>query len=158
MTSFIAAAASVLLAYMIATSHLPGLASAQMTPSSSPMPDSSTSPQSSVLPESLQSLDSEIRPVAQDIGEPLQNNTTSNITQLATLPSIVNQPIIPASLTPVSAESNDDDSGDDFNDDDSGDDSNDDDSGDDSNDDDSCDDSNDDDSGDDDSGNNDGDG
>ena len=132
--SCIMVAAFILFACLAITSYILGPVSAQITPSltSTSTPDSLTSPQSSVMPESLPSLDSEIRPVAQDTAD-LQNSTTTNITQLATISSTTtNQPIVPASLAPVSTESNVD-SGDydDSGDGSSGDDSNDDDNGDD---------------------------
>ena len=43
--------------------------------------------------------------------DPVQNSTASNITQLATVPPTENQPITPASLTPVVEESDESDSG-----------------------------------------------
>jgi hypothetical protein len=77
-----------------------------------------------VLPESLPSSDTGIEFVAQNMTDPVQNNTSANITQLETIPSIIDQPITPTSFTPVSKEfDNSDDSGDDDSgDDDSGDD------------------------------------
>ncbi|MGH9974463.1 MAG: hypothetical protein ACRD8Z_01310, partial [Nitrososphaeraceae archaeon] len=123
----VVAAAFILLASIAVTSYLLGPVSAQITPSVS-TPDSSTISQSSVLPKNLQSADLEGGFTAQNTAGSVQNNATTNITQLATIAPIVEQPITPASLAPVSAESsgdsNDDDSGDDSNDDDSGDDSN----------------------------------
>jgi hypothetical protein len=145
----------VLLATISVLSHLPDQALAQITPSALTS-DSSTSPQSSVLPQNLPSSDSEIGFMAQDSANSIQNSTAGNITQLATILPIIDQPITPASFIPISEVTDDsDDSSSDNADDDSGDDdSGDDDSGDDdSGDDDSGDDdSGDDDSGDDDSG------
>ena len=111
------ATVSILLAAMAAISYTPSPASAQITPSSSGQ-------------QSAGSL-------AQDTVGLVQSNSTANITQLATVPPTVDQPIIPASSGPVNTESDDDsdDSGDDSGDDDSGD--NDDDSGDNDDDDDS---------------------
>lgn len=88
---------------------MPHQASAQITPSAvAPMPSgSSTGPQSSVLPESLPSIDTGIEFVAQNITDPVQNNTATNITQLATIPPVIDQPITPTSFTPVSEESDD---------------------------------------------------
>ena len=159
--SFVAVAAAFLFVSTPAVSFEPGPAWAQITPSTL-TPDlsdtASLGPQSSVLPEILPES-SGIGFVAQDTADPIQNNTASNITQLATVPSTVNQPIAPASLTPVVEESDESSSssggsGDDDEDENDSNNSGDDDSGDDdSGDDDSGDDdSGDDDSGDDDSG------
>ena len=106
------ATVSILLAAMAAISNTPSPASAQITPSSSGQ-------------QSAGSL-------AQDTVGLVQSNSTANITQLATVPPTVDQPIIPASSGPVNTESDDDsdDSGDDSGDDDSGDNDDDDDSGD----------------------------
>ena len=105
--SFVAVAAALLFVSTPAVSFEPGPAWAQITPSTL-TPDlsntASLGPQSSVLPEILPES-SGIGFVAQDTADPIQNNTASNITQLATVPSTVNQPIIPASLTPVVEES-----------------------------------------------------
>ena len=105
--SFVAVAAAFLFVSTPAVSFEPGPAWAQITPSTL-TPDlsntASLGPQSSVLPEILPES-SGIGFVAQDTADPIQNNTASNITQLATVPSTVNQPIIPASLTPVVEES-----------------------------------------------------
>ena len=105
--SFVAVAAAFLFVSTPAVSFEPGPAWAQITPSTL-TPDlsdtASLGPQSSVLPEILPES-SGIGFVAQDTADPIQNNTASNITQLATVPSTVNQPIAPASLTPVVEES-----------------------------------------------------
>ena len=105
--SFVAVAAAFLFVSTPAVSFEPGPAWAQITPSTI-TPDlsdtASLGPQSSVLPEILPES-SGIGFVAQDTADPIQNNTASNITQLATVPSTVNQPIAPASLTPVVEES-----------------------------------------------------
>ena len=157
--SFVAVAAAFLFVSTPAVAFEPGPAWAQITPSTL-TPDlsdtASLGPQSSVLPEILPES-SGIGFVAQDTADPIQNNTASNITQLATVPSTVNQPIAPASLTPVVEESDESSSSsgsDDNEDENDSNNSGDDDSGDDdSGDDDSGDDdSGDDDSGDDDSG------
>jgi hypothetical protein len=143
--SFVVAVFSVLLASLAATSYIPGPASAQIVPSTS-MPDSSANPQSSVLPKSLQPADSGIEFMPHPAS--VQNSTTTNITQLATVLPTVDQPITPSSIVPISEDSDDsDDSRDDGDENNSG-----------SNDDNGDDDSGDDDSGDDDSGDDDRDG
>jgi hypothetical protein len=120
--SFVATV-SIVLAAMALISNPPSPASAQIVPSSSDQQPASS--------------------LTQDTMGLVQSNSTANITQLATVPTTVDQPIVPASSGPVNTDSDDD--SDDSGDDDSGDDG--DDSGDD--DDDSGDDD-DDDSGDDD--------
>ena len=117
----VVAAAFILFASIAATSYLLGPVSAQISPSVS-TPDSSTSPQSSVLPKNLQSADLDSGFTVQDAVGSVENNATTNITQLATIAPIVEQPIIPASLAPASPESSDDSNDDDSGDDDSGDD------------------------------------
>lgn len=142
--SFVVAVSSVLLASLAAISYIPGPASAQIVPSTS-MPDSSANPQSSVLPKSLQPADSGVESMPHPAS--VQNSTTTNITQLATVLPTVNQPITPSSIVPISEDSDDsDDSRDDgdennsgSNDDSSNDDSGNDDSGDDDSDDDDSD-------------------
>jgi hypothetical protein len=81
----IVAATSVLLAFMSVPSQTPSQVSAQITPSSA-----------------LESQDTEIGFIAQDPAEPVQNSTSANITQLATILPAASQPITPASFTPVS--------------------------------------------------------
>lgn len=105
LTSFVVAVSSVLLASWAATSYIPGPASAQITPSTL-TPDTSTSPPFSVLPKSLQSADTGIEFMPQSTASPVQNSTTTNITQLATIPPTVSQPITPSSL-PISENSDD---------------------------------------------------
>ena len=94
--SFIAATAILLAAMSV---FAPDQASAQITPSN------------------FQSSDSRTGLMGQDPADPIQNNTASNITQLATVPPTVNQPIRPASLTPVVEESDESSSSSDGNDD-----------------------------------------
>ena len=81
----IVAATSVLLAFMSVLSQTPSQVSAQITPSST-----------------LDSQDTEIGFIAQDPADPVQNSTSANITQLATILPAASQPITPASFTPVS--------------------------------------------------------
>jgi hypothetical protein len=147
MMSFVVAVSSVLLASLAVISYIPGPASAQIVPSTS-MPDSSANPQSSVLPKSLQPADSGIESMPHLAS--VQNSTTTNITQLATvLPTVPDQPITPSSIVPISEDSDDsDDSRNDSDENNSSDDGDENNSG-------SNDDSGDDDSGDDDSDNND---
>ena len=66
-------------------SQTPSQVSAQITPSST-----------------LESQDTEIGFIAQDPADPVQNSTSANITQLATILPAASQPITPASFTPVS--------------------------------------------------------
>ena len=81
----IVAATSVLLAFISVPSQTPSQVSAQITPSSA-----------------LGSQDTEIGFIAQDPADPVQNSTSANITQLATILPASSQPITPASFTPVS--------------------------------------------------------
>ena len=81
----IVASTSVLLAFMSVPSQTPSQVSAQITPSST-----------------LESQDTEIGFIAQDPADPVQNSTSANITQLATILPAASQPITPASFTPVS--------------------------------------------------------
>ena len=67
--------------------------SAQITPSFTPEP-----------------ADFRIGFMAQDLADPVQNSTSANITQLAAVLPVVNQPITPASYTPVIEETEDPDS------------------------------------------------
>ena len=92
MAGFVAATA-ILLAVMSIFAYGPNQVSAQITPSN------------------FQSSDTGAGPMGQAPADPVQNSTASNITQLATVPPTVNQPIIPASLTPVVEESDESDSG-----------------------------------------------
>jgi hypothetical protein len=125
----IVAATAVLLAFLSVPSMIPGQVSAQITPSGTPGPSNAG-----------------IGFMAQDSADPVQNSTSANITQLATIPPTANQPITPAALTPVSEVSDDSDDSSSSNDDDSDDSSssNDDDSDDSSSSDDDDDDSDDD--------------
>jgi hypothetical protein len=114
--SFVATV-SIVLATMVVISNTASPASAQIVPSSS-------------------SGQQPVGSLTEDTVGLVQSNSTANITQLATVPATVDQPIVPSSSGPVNTESDDDsdDSGDDDSgDDDSGDD--DDDSGDDDDDD-----------------------
>ena len=81
----IVASTSVLLAFLSVPSQTPSQVSAQITPSST-----------------LESQDTEIGFIAQDPADPVQNSTSANITQLATILPAASQPITPASFTPVS--------------------------------------------------------
>lgn len=78
------AAIAVTLAFLSAPSQVP--VSAQITPSLTP-----------------ETSDSGIGFMAQDSTDKIQNNTSTNITQLAVLPA-ADQPITPAPFTPVSEE------------------------------------------------------
>jgi hypothetical protein len=94
MMGFVATTA-VLLAFLSIPSHVPGYVSAQITPSST-----------------LESSGPGIGFMTQDSAATVQNSTSANITQLATIPPTVSQPITPASFTPVSEEPVDDESDD----------------------------------------------
>lgn len=100
----ILAATSFLLAFLSVQSQVPSQVWAQITPSLA-----------------LDSSGNGIGFMAQDPADPVQNSTSANITQLATILPAVNQPIIPASFTPTigatedpddSTSSNDDDDSD----------------------------------------------
>src|ERR671919_1496749 len=93
MMGSVAATAILLAAILIPTYQ----ASAQITPSSI---------QSSVLPENLQSAGGLL---SQDLVDSVQNSTTSNITQLATVLPAVAQPITPLTAAPVTEETSDSD-------------------------------------------------
>jgi hypothetical protein len=125
----IVAATAVLLTFLSVPFMIPGQVSAQITPSGTSGPSNAG-----------------IGFMAQDSADPVQNSTSANITQLATIPPTANQPITPAALTPVSEVSDDSDDSSSSNDDDSDDSSssNDDDSDDSSSSNDSDDDSDDD--------------
>jgi hypothetical protein len=88
----IVAATSVLLAFMSVPSQIPSQVSAQITPSLT-----------------LESQDTGIGFMAQDPADPVQNSTSANITQLATILPAASQPITPASFTPVSEVTEDSD-------------------------------------------------
>src|SRR5919106_2488785 len=92
MMGSVAATAILLAAILIPTYQ----ASAQITPSSI---------QSSVLPENLQSAGGLL---SQDLVDSVQNSTT-NITQLATVLPAVSQPITPLTAAPVTEETSDSD-------------------------------------------------
>ena len=98
----IVAATAVLLAFLSVPSMIPGQVSAQITPSGTPGPSNVG-----------------FGFMAQDSADPVQNSTSANITQLATIPPTANQPITPAALTPVSEVSDDSDDSSSSNDDDS---------------------------------------
>lgn len=89
------ATTAVLLAFLSIPSQVPGHVSAQITPSST-----------------LESSGPGIGFMTQDSAATVQNSTSANITQLATIPPTVSQPITPASFTPVSEEPADDESDD----------------------------------------------
>jgi hypothetical protein len=91
MMGSVAATAILLAAILIPTYQ----ASAQITPSST---------QSSVLPKNLQSAGGLL---SQDLVGSVQNSTTSNITQLATVLPAVAQPITPLTAAPVTEETSD---------------------------------------------------
>ena len=98
----IVASTAVLLAFLSVPSMIPGQVSAQITPSGTPGPSNAG-----------------IGFMAQDSADPVQNSTSANITQLATIPPNANQPITPAAITPVSEVSDDSDDSSSSNDDDS---------------------------------------
>ena len=108
---------AVLLALLSVPLEEPNQASAQITPSAS-TPDLSTSPPSSVLPKSLPSSESGIGLTTQTVADLSQNKTTSNITQLATLPLAVSPSITPVTSAPISKDSDDADNSGSNNDDD----------------------------------------
>lgn len=84
---------AVLLAFLSAPSLTLNQVSAQITPSITPVP-----------------ADLRIGYMAQDSADPVQNSTSANITQLATVLPVANQPITPASYTPLVEETEDSDS------------------------------------------------
>lgn len=94
MMGFVAITA-VLLAFLSIPSQVPVHVSAQIIPSST-----------------LESSGPGIGFMTQDSAATVQNSTSTNITQLATIPPTVSQPITPASFTPVSEEPVDDESDD----------------------------------------------
>ncbi len=94
MMGFVAITA-VLLAFLSIPSQVPGHVSAQIIPSTT-----------------LDSSGPGIGFMTEDSAATVQNNTSANITQLATIPPTISQPITPASFTPVSEEPVDDESDD----------------------------------------------
>src|SRR5215510_7076647 len=80
------ATTAILLATISVFAYGPNQVSAQITPSNFPSSDTGAGL------------------IGQDSADPVQNSTTSNITQLATVPASINQPIAPASLTPAAEE------------------------------------------------------
>lgn len=118
---------AVLLAATSALLYVPNQVSAQITPST------------------LDSLGNEIGFMAQNTTDPVQNDTAANITQLATVPPTVDQPIAPTSFAPAVSEESDESTSSNDDDDDDDDSNSDNNRGDDSGDDDDDDDSDDDD-------------
>lgn len=94
MMGFVAITA-VLLACLSIPSQVPGHVSAQIIPSTT-----------------LDSSGPGIGFMTEDSAATVQNSTSANITQLATIPPAISQPITPASFTPVSEEPVDDESDD----------------------------------------------
>ena len=86
---------AVLLAFLSIPSQVPGHVSAQIIPSTT-----------------LDSSGPGIGFMTEDSASTVQNSTSANITQLATIPLTSSQPITPASFTPVSEEPVDDESDD----------------------------------------------
>jgi hypothetical protein len=78
-------ATAIVLALLSGPFQEPGQVSAQITPALSP-----------------ESSDIGVGFMTQEPVNPVQNSSGSNITQLATIPPVVDQPIIPTSLAPVS--------------------------------------------------------
>lgn len=83
-------ATAVLLAFITVPELIPSQVSAQITPTLNP--DTS---------------DAGIGSMAQDLADPVQNGTSANITQLATIPTAASQPITPSMFTPLSEETGD---------------------------------------------------
>ena len=97
------AATAILFATISVFAYGPNQVSAQITPSNFPSSDTGAGL------------------IGQGPADPVQNSKASNITQLATVPTTINQPIAPASLTPAAEEtdeisSSNDNDGDDGND------------------------------------------
>jgi type IV secretory pathway VirB10-like protein len=86
-------ATAMLLTFLSVPSLALNQLSAQITPSFNPEP-----------------ADFRIGFMAQDSADPVQNGTSANITQLATVLPVANQPITPASYTPVIEETENSDS------------------------------------------------
>jgi hypothetical protein len=97
----IVAVTAVVLALLIVPEIVPGQVSAQITPSSNAEPSNAG-----------------IGFMAQNSADPVQNSTSANITQLATIFPAANQPITPATFTPVSEPTGDSDDSSSSNDDD----------------------------------------
>lgn len=97
----IVAATPVLLAFLSVPCLVPGQALAQITPSLA-----------------SESTNGGLGFMAQDSANPVQNSTSANITQLATIPPAANLPITPSSFTPVIEETKDSDDSTSSNDDD----------------------------------------
>ena len=83
-------ATAVLLAFIIVPELIPSQVSAQIIPALNP--DTSNAG---------------IGSMAQDLADPVQNGTSANITQLATIPAAASQPITPSTFTPLSEETGD---------------------------------------------------
>lgn len=83
-------ATAVLLVFITVPELIPSQVSAQITPTLNP--DTSNAG---------------IGSMAQDIADPVQNGTSANITQLATIPTAASQPITPSTFTPLSEETGD---------------------------------------------------
>lgn len=83
-------ATAVLLAFITVPELIPSQVSAQIIPALNP--DTSNAG---------------IGPMAQDLADPVQNGTSANITQLATIPTAASQPITPSTFTPLSEETGD---------------------------------------------------
>jgi hypothetical protein len=97
----IVAVTAVVLALLTVPEIVPGQVSAQITPSSNAEPSNAG-----------------IGFMAQNSADPIQNSTSANITQLATIFPAANQPITPATFTPVSEQTGDSDDSSSSNDDD----------------------------------------
>jgi hypothetical protein len=83
-------ATAVLLAFITVPELIPSQVSAQIIPTLNP--DTSNAG---------------IGSMAQDLADPVQNGTSANITQLATIPAAASQPITPSTFTPLSEETGD---------------------------------------------------
>ena len=83
-------ATAVLLAFITVPELIPSQVSAQIIPALNP--DTSNVG---------------IGSMAQDIADPVQNGTSANITQLATIPTAASEPITPSTFTPLSEETGD---------------------------------------------------
>lgn len=81
---------AVLLAFITVPELIPNQVSAQIIPALNP--DTSNAG---------------IGSMAQDLVDPVQNGTSANITQLATIPTAASQPITPSTFTPMSEETGD---------------------------------------------------
>ena len=83
-------AIAVLLAFITVPELIPSQVSAQIIPALNP--DTSNAG---------------IGSMAQDLADPVQNGTSANITQLATIPAAASQPITPSTFTPLNEETGD---------------------------------------------------